>query len=195
MPLSGRDIQEGVAGSDAHRLYGEVEDAIAANTYSESELRVVNAVRELYRRAAAETPGGAGALGGSRVFEGGHVLLNDKGTWYTWLKARAGKSQKQNAGQSRVRWSSHESTSQNQYEIPLGGLGCILFGKINGKTWFQNEAHAATTTLSDSILHGLDWVKHKWSGNQQVGALGYSPFSEKNGTHLVLSHPPSPDDY
>jgi hypothetical protein len=124
----------------------------------------------------------------AEVFCGGHVRrTGDGGMLYDrWLQDPGLKRGERQTS------SSHQS-DYAQYEVIVPGRGVILVGcsnkyrTVNNKhTWFQNEAHAATEGFVELTLHGADFFKHKASGNQQVGALGYSPYSEKEGSNPLV---------
>lgn len=126
---------------------------------------------------------------GSHVFFGAHVVVGDNGARYTTWSAAV------DAGDLKggTRTSSHYKNVQvQQYEIILSGLGCILFGKTSaGHTWFQNESWPATESgmkgFGKMIAHGvLGYGAHKLSGNMQVGALGYSEWSEKKHQEVTV---------
>lgn len=60
----------------------------------------------------------------------------------------------------------------------------LLFGRNEkGDTWCQMEAHSGAGI---NLGHLFDYVKHKLSGNLNVGPAGTSPHSEKRGQELHL---------
>jgi hypothetical protein len=116
------------------------------------------------------------------LFRGSHTVVQDNGALYEQWKAL----------DARPRTSSHyPGLKTQQYEIELPGLGVVLFGKDkSGQTWFQMEAHG--TRLEEVVPHMWDYVQHKLSGNQNIGPLGSSPHSEKQGRELRLPYAPQP---
>jgi hypothetical protein len=166
---------------------------------TENEKTFVNQIRELYKIALGSSSRGTTETG-SHVFFGGHVVVNDKGNRYQTWKEQLEKGELQGG----KRTSSHYgNVGVQQYEIRLPKLGCVLFGttsdtvgvdeKPDRKTWFQNESWPATEPgikgKAKFVAHGvLGYGAHKMSGNKQVGALGYSPCSEKNGRQLTVPY-------
>lgn len=164
-----------------------------AAKWSEPEIVFVNTIRKLFRNSKPlkfkpvglqllleDAKGSNGAL----VFNGGHVrVAGDDGFFYELWKADEGL--KTGARTGRFTGSSHAS-SRDQYEVRLDGAGCILVGfdaypgiAGGGHTWFQSESHAAMGNVGQWLLHGGAYVDHKLHGNKQVGAFGYSEYSEK----------------
>src|SRR5262249_40793777 len=128
-----------------------------------------------------------GVGGGSDVFRGAHLVLNDDAQWfYYWVDCLTGTQQWGNE-----RWSSHYDkgrqapTGQRHPENPNSielqfeiyfpyssqgfNWGCLLFGRYQkrntqniyvteNKTWFQAEAHASTRK---GLIQGkTDFVMH-----------------------------------
>ncbi len=161
---------------------------------SDNEKGFCNQIRRLYNLAFTHTATGTTGECGSHVFHGGHVVVMDIGRHYAdWVaqieadeltgKPRGGKKGAWGTGSSH-----YPNVKAQQYEINLPHLGCILFGKTgNQHTWFQNESWSATRGTTRWICHGvLGFGMHKLHNNRQVGALGYSDWSEKNATELIL---------
>ncbi|MCA9704910.1 MAG: hypothetical protein KDK70_03555 [Myxococcales bacterium] len=180
MALSPADEYEAGGHPEAARCWARVQGL----SLNEAEVELVDALRLLYRSAQPLSDPTGFVPGGSLVFCGANVrIAGDRGHFYErWLSA-CGLARGMRTG--TFSGSSHLS-DVDQYEIRLDGCGCILVGKaahpgVDGgsHTWFQSESHAATGHVGQSILHGLAWVDHKAHGNQQVGAFGYSIYSEK----------------
>jgi hypothetical protein len=171
---------------------------LLAQKWNDGEIAFVNVLRKLYRNAKplkykpvglqiiAEIAQEEGAKGwnGALVFNGGHVrVAGDEGYFYDAWKSDEDLAIGARTG--RFTGSSHLS-SKDQYEVRLKGAGCILVGfgeypTIPGgaHTWFQSESHAAMGNTGQWLLHGGAFVDHKLHGNKQVGAFGYSEYSEK----------------
>ena len=156
---------------------------------TDNEKGFCNQVRHLYQIAVQANPRTGPTETGSHVFYGGHVVIMDQGAHYAnWLAQL--EANELSGGE---RWSSHYSdVATKQYEIILPKLGCILFGKTaNQHTWFQNESWQATESGVSGwgkwAAHGvLGYGAHKLSGGKQVGGLGYSDWSEKNNSELII---------
>jgi hypothetical protein len=155
-----------------------------------NEQGFTNQVRHLYYTAwNSSAKVSASDETGSHVFYGGHVVVMDAGAHYAGWAAQL-QARELKGGE---RWSSHyKGLASKQYEVILPKLGCILFGKTaNQHTWFQNESWQATESglagFGKWVAHGvLGYGAHKLSGGMQVGALGYSNWSEKNHSELVV---------
>lgn len=62
----------------------------------------------------------------------------------------------------------------------------ILIGQTDdGRTYVQLEGHG-THGLLNSIGHGLDYITHVNNDYLQIGPMGSCPYSEKQGTQIVL---------
>lgn len=111
------------------------------------------------------------------LWHGSHVVVRDDGQLYRDWKGLSNCA---------VRASSHyRDHPAQQYEVPFQPLGALLFGRTEEEnTWFQMENSASAET----ITHALDYLKHKLSGNWNVGPLGLSPHSEKRSTEVVLPY-------
>ncbi|PVZ66305.1 hypothetical protein [Pelagibaculum spongiae] len=192
--LSEPDIFEANPSYKANEIYNELEQA----GFPDYEYRVLNDARHLYFQASIENnhlllTEGTNALGGCAFLFGGHVEVEDSGLFYaTWQSYVLTNKVR---GACRDGQSSHHS-DRSQYEVVLPNMGCMLFGIRDSRTWFQAERHAFSTGLLDKVAHLGDWLQHKKSGNRQVGPKGFSGFSEKLDTQLVVKNPPSPwSDY
>ncbi len=180
MELSPADEYEDGADPEAAHCWSRAQ----ALTLGDEEVAFVDQLRSLYRRSLPLNGRGSFVPGGSLVFCGANVrIANDGGRYYQqWLGA-CGLQRGMRTG--TFSGSSHAS-DVDQFEIRINGAGCILVGRAShpgiaggSHTWFQSESHAATGHVGQSILHGLAWFDHKLSGNKQVGAFGYSIYSEK----------------
>jgi hypothetical protein len=171
---------------------------------TENEQRFTNDIRHLYymskplrgtRVSKGMSITGSQQIAGSYVFYGAHVVVEDKGARHgAWKAAIAGGNL---AGGDRDATSGHGSSHYkgtnahgDQWEIHLPSLGCILFGVTpEGHTWFQNESWAANRSgfggWARWAAHGaFGFGAHIASGKRQVGALGYSDYTEKTGDQL-----------
>lgn len=112
------------------------------------------------------------------LFHGSHIVVEDGGALYDKWKSDA-----------RPRTSSHyKDVAAQQYEIEFPKMGALLFGKdADGNTWFQTEAHTDGPDRLSWALHRLDYVKHKGFGFVNVGPLGLSPKSEKQGREVRIT--------
>jgi hypothetical protein len=190
MPLDAADTYESGGDPTAQASYTRL--AGLAGNFNDAEVALINWLRKVYRKCTPVVPEGTFVPAGVLVFHGANIRLrDDNGKVYNKLKARNGLTVGDRTGLTTG--SSHES-KKNQFEINLRELGCILVGygpfHFNGtrmggnNTWIQNESHAATGSYSEWFWHGMSFVDHKWNNCQQVGALGYSPYSEKKGNPL-----------
>jgi hypothetical protein len=175
---------------DEHEAGGHAEavhcwSRLQALSLDEDEVRFVDLLRELYRNSQPLTDPAGFVAGGSLFFQGGNMrIAGDDGRFYELWRQLGGLALGWRTGP--LSGSSHASIV-DQYEIRLHGAGCVLVGVADHPgvpggvhTWAQSERHAATGNALQSIAHGLSWVDHKRHGNQQVGAFGYSPYSEKS---------------
>jgi hypothetical protein len=175
------DELEAGGNADAVHCWARVQ----ALSLNEDELRFVNLLRALYRNSQPLTDQAGFVAGGSMFFQGANLrIAGDNGRFYELWRQMAGLALGWRTG--TFSGSSHTSTV-DQYEIRLHGAGCVLVGVADHPgvaggthTWAQSERHAATGNVGQSIAHGLSWVDHKLHGNQQVGAFGYSIYSEKS---------------
>lgn len=180
MPLLPADEYEAGGHPESAHCWSRVQ----ALSLNEHEIEFVNILRQLYRNAVPLNDPTGFIPGGSMVFCGANIrIAGDEGRFYEhWLSA-GGLQRGMRTG--LLSGSSHLS-DVDQFEIRLDGCGCVLIGKAahpgvegGSHTWVQSESHAATGHIGQSILHGLAWVDHKLHDNQQVGAFGYSVYSEK----------------
>ncbi len=124
------------------------------------------------------------ALGVSDVdlWHGSHVILRNErtGRFYDLFKAQ---------GSPRI--SSHyPQVKAQQYEIPLGKHGVVLFGLTpEGNSWFQLERHAfeGFRRPLSALEHTDDFLEY-FTTKSNIGPLGRSPHTEhKNPVQLDLS--------
>lgn len=180
-PLQPADAFEAGGHPDAVHCWSRLQ-ALCLNA---DEARFVDQLRELYRNSQPLTDPAGFVAGGSLFFQGGNLrIAGDGGRFYELWRTMGGLAFGWRTGP--LSGSSHAS-NRDQYEIRLHGAGCVLVGVADhpgvaggAHTWAQSERHAATGTALQSVAHGLSWVDHKLHGNQQVGAFGYSPYSEKS---------------
>lgn len=176
--------------ADAFEAGGHAEAAhcwsrVQALCLNADEARFVDQLRELYRSSQPLTDPAGFVAGGSMFFLGGNMrIAGDGGRFYELWRTMGGLAFGWRTG---VLSGSSHASNVDQYEIRLHGAGCVLVGVAEhpgvpggAHTWAQSERHAATGTALQSVAHGLSWVDHKLHGNQQVGAFGYSPYSEKS---------------
>lgn len=117
------------------------------------------------------------------VMKGAHIIIDDGGDLYDQLVAK---------GVVSTRVSSHHKDNKADSDVSLQAgevFREFLVGKTkDGKTWFQVEAHSATTSVSlttipkaikDLILHLVDFIQYKWTG-KNVGQYGLSEHTDKN---------------
>ncbi|MEO3470885.1 hypothetical protein AAFN86_03380 [Roseomonas sp. CAU 1739] len=184
--LTPPDPMEAGGGVDAARIYADLQNDWAG--FSGEEQRLILMVRELFWQADLHT-NAVTLYGGSSVFCGGHVEVDDGGVLYSqW---RAALDAQFFMGGERI--SSHTSTHA-QYEIAMPtGWGTHLFGVRNGGTWFQNETYAITTTWGDYFGHVGTTVEYGGSkllaalgvGTvQNIGAKGKSPLDDAHPLRL-----------
>ena len=198
MPLDPPDALEGGGDLKAATAYNQLVAASAVLT--PAEIDFVNWLRKVYRNCSCANPSNSSSFvgGGALVFCGANIRLrNDNGKFYKKLK---NKGLAIGSRTGILSGSSHESKNE-QYEVRLGTLGCILigYGPYNYKgtnmggnnTWLQNESAAATGSWYETVKHSFAFVDHKMHDSQQVGSLGYSPFTEKQGNALNCSPIPS----
>lgn len=107
------------------------------------------------------------------MITGGHLKFDDNGSLYKELTDMF----RQNIEQRR---SSHSSCVP-QYSFYGVCVKEVLFGISEdscGKqtTWIQFEKHN-TKTVIQLILHIIDYIMHRWSG-QNIGPYGCSDFTE-----------------
>lgn len=122
------------------------------------------------------------------------MVVRDEGIRHQIWKDMINEKRLEGANRQGVgHGSSHYGGAGDQWEVHLPSLGCVLFGKHPaGHSWFQNESWAAWRPGAFSgtvrwLAHGaLGFGMHKWSGNKQVGAYGYSIHTEKNTEELVV---------
>jgi hypothetical protein len=192
MPLDPPDEYENGGDAEAANAYNQL--VILAAALNPTEIEFVNWLRKVYRNCSCATPSMSGSFvpGGALVFCGANIRLrDDNGKCYKKIKAKANLAIGSRTG--LLSGSSHEST-EDQFEVRLGKLGCILIGygpyhvgkqRMGGNnTWLQNESYAATGSWWETGGHTFAFVDHKMHDSQQVGALGYSPFTEKPGCGL-----------
>ncbi|MEF1300785.1 hypothetical protein QTO17_02505 [Vibrio owensii] len=149
-------------------------------------LQVINDIRELYHRATLRTEGG------SIVFKGGHVEVEDNKMFYRYWRSIL--QQGQARGGSRNGKSSHQSDDE-QFEILFPNRwGNVLFGTRNGGTWFQTEAYGFTESaktwngMKDTIGHASTTVQYYGSfKTRQVGTAGCSKYTEASPLHLIAN--------
>lgn len=179
MILGGPDVMESMQHSEASRIYG---DLVADwNTFSENNQRLMGLMRALFWAADRATSANP-LYGGSCVFCGGHVEMQDWGAFAYFFQK--GLTDFGLPGGERI--SSHQSDGK-QHEIALpAGWGTLLFGTRNNGTWFQNEGYPITTSWSDYIGHVGTTIQYgaskigaaiPYSGVQvlNIGAKGKSP--------------------
>lgn len=128
------------------------------------------------------------------ALSGAHVVVHDKGRLYKeWQDPKYGAV----AREGMKRSSHYPDVKAPQYEIIFPNLGAILFGLTTDEpdacTWFQMERHG--TQGFDALLHALDFVEHIASGHKNVGPLGTSSHSEKQGTELHSGEVPRIGDF
>jgi len=184
MPLAPADAAEGGGNAAATANYQRLVNQ--QNRYNQTEIELINFLRDCYRRSAPQQGGGIFVAGGALVFNGANIrLCGDDGAFYRLWKNKDGLTIGARTGP--LSGSSHAS-DEPQYEIQLDKAGVFLVGicgnfpNIPGgrHTWFQSEAHAAAGTWGQNILHAGSFGAHVASGYQQVGAFGYSEYSEKD---------------
>jgi hypothetical protein len=171
---------------------------VQALSLNEDEQRFVDLLRQLYRSSVPLTDQTGFVAGGSLFFQGANLrIAGDGGRVYAMWRKLGGLATGWRTG--RLSGSSHASTL-DQYEVRLNGAGCVLVGVAahpgvpgGAHTWAQSERHAATGNWGQTIAHGYSWVDHKTHDNQQVGAFGYSRYSEKSPPNnpLVVQKLPS----
>ncbi|WP_076589789.1 hypothetical protein [Vibrio ostreicida] len=152
-------------------------------------LQVINDIRELYFRASQRSEGG------SIVFKGGHVEVEDNKMFYRYWSSFLSNGQAK--GGSRTGKSSHQSDDE-QFEILLPNRwGNVLFGTRRGGTWFQTEAYGFTDSayswngFKDTVGHASTTVQYYGSfKTRQVGTLGYSKYTEANPLRLRSQYVP-----
>lgn len=180
------------------RMYGETPANFPQLPYLRSlyglmtpqEQGFCNQVRHMYYIAACIAVRIGPQESGSHVFNGGHVVMKDSGYHYANWAAQLAADELRGG----VRWSSHydRGNCMAQYEVILPKLGCILFGRTAEQhTWFQSESWQATEPGSAGFAKKIAHVvfgygMHVLSGWKQVGGLGYSEWSEKKGSELVI---------
>ena len=164
--------------------------------YDGNEINSINFLRECYRRSFVQGDKNKGKWmgGGALVFNGANMRLNDNGYYYSMWRNFPNL-------EINPRKSSHDS-DRDQYEIYLDQAGVILVGMCNRfagvpfgpHTWLQSERHAGgSANPLQRIGHVLSYFDHKLNSNTQVGAFGYSPFSEKEMRALLVEDlPPYP---
>lgn len=159
--------------------------------FSALQQDLVNQLRYLYELGTTQANN---VEGGTLVFHGGHVVVQDGGALYqTWQQEYAQLTVP--AGQRGVGGnlpSSHypgNGTPQYELRLPLTpqqNWGTVLFGTNGGNSWFQVESHSGTMGggilgaaryASDTLMHAVDFLSHK-ATQQQVGPCGYSPHME-----------------
>jgi hypothetical protein len=114
------------------------------------------------------------------LWHGSHVMVAD-GDLYTRLAALAISAD----ADATPRTSSHVS-DVSQYEIRFEGLGVMLFGMKDGKTWFQMEnTSGSAEDLGEIFGHLGDFFIHLFS-RQNVGPLGLSPKTDKDPLQAVI---------
>jgi hypothetical protein len=117
------------------------------------------------------------------VMKGAHIMIDDGGDLYDQLVSAEVVS---------TRVSSHHKNNKKASDVSLQAgeiFREFLVGKTeDGKTWFQIEAHSATTSVSvttipkvikDLILHLVDFIQYKWTG-KNVGQYGLSEHTDQN---------------
>ncbi|MBL8924438.1 MAG: hypothetical protein JNJ54_36655 [Myxococcaceae bacterium] len=145
---------------DAARIEGKFGPALARLPAAQRE------VLATLRRLGMDT---------TDLFRGSHAVISDGGrNFEAWRQLGA-----------VPRKSSHyPDVPGQQYELQLKDVGVLLFGRTaKGDTWCQMEAHSGAGI---NLGHLFDYVKHKLSGNLNVGPAGTSPHSEKRGQELHL---------
>jgi len=148
------------------------------------ERRFVDLLRELYRNSQPFSDPAGFVAGGSLFFQGGNMrIAGDNGRFYELWRQMGGLALGWRTG--LLTGSSHTSVV-DQYEIRLHDAGCVLVGIADHlgvpggvHTWAQSERHAATGNPLQRLGHLWSFFDHKLHHHQQVGAFGYSPYSEK----------------
>jgi hypothetical protein len=171
------------AGKDAQAVHCWAR--VQALGLNEDERRFVDMLRQLYRSSVPLSDQTGFVPGGSLFFQGANLrIARDGGRVYEMWRKLGGLATGWRNGP--LSGSSHAS-NLDQYEIRLNGAGCVLVGVAahpgvpgGAHTWAQSERHAATGNWGQTIAHGYSWVDHKTHDNQQVGAFGYSRYSEKS---------------
>ena len=166
---------------------------LIALAFGAEEQRLSNFLRAIYRSSYAQPDPGQMPFitGGTLVYNGANIRISGDGGVFYWLWNNSpGLHTAPRTGMTTG--SSHQSDLP-QYEIYLQGAGVFLvgmsnnFGPIAGPhTWIQSERHAAMGSYGQWMLHGGTYLLHAASGWQQVGAFGYSPYSEKTNNALIV---------
>ena len=160
-------------------------------------------------------------IDGWQAFRGGHVAVNGNKLFLKWRTFNPRKIKKGDKAAKRGQGffkgslgSSHYPGGGTQFEIRLPNLwfgnnwGTVLFGLRRDpttgvqQTWFQVEGHSGTMGesklrfITDVLMHGADFVKHKRYGRSlmggrlnapvvNVGPFGEDLASEKTGTERI----------
>jgi hypothetical protein len=181
----------------AYEIYLKIKDN--ESQFSQYQKIVVQEVCDLYKAS--------GQKYGVLAFDGGHVVVNDNGSYYDkwsgWINSWDWRTWnlggKRSLTSLNLPSSHYKNVQEDQYEIrlPRGvgfNFGALLFGVIPGpprKTWFQVEAHSGTWGYTlftglrftlDVGQHGSDYSTHVSSGFENVGPFGTSPYSDKYGS-------------
>jgi hypothetical protein len=131
---------------------------------------------------------------GAHLFRGSHVGIYGDGGVFALVQNAPGLH-RNNRESSHVSLGPSRQVMGNtvyrgQFEVVLpNDFGSILFGvaPYNGQaphTWFQAEATSGDGFINIAWHTVVDFGLHKISG-QQVGQLGYSEHTEKQGRALV----------
>ena len=113
-------------------------------------------------------------------WHGAHVVVKDDGSLYE-------KWSKMPSVDKRI--STHcPGVKAQQYELDFPKIGAVLFGvDKGGNTWFQAENNQGAGNFADAVGHVADFLIHKGCGDQNVGPMGLSPYSDKLGTQLIVA--------
>ncbi len=191
--FTGPDGKEMTDHQDAKKNYDRL--VSQKGLYNADEINLINFVRECYRRSYPQQDKQKSQFlnGGALVFNGANVRLNDNGYYYTKLKNTPNLTIYDRTG--FLSGSSHDSDLP-QYEVYLDDAGVFLVGmckKFSGvpfgpHTWFQSERHAGAGNPIQRVGHVLSFFDHKLHDDMQVGAFGYSIYSEKRGNALLVEN-------
>jgi len=165
------------------------------NLYTSDEINLINFVRECYRRSyPLQDKNKCQFLnGGALVFNGANIRLNDNGYYYAMWTNIQGLTLHERTG---VLSGSSHASDRPQYEIYLDQAGVFLVGMCNKfagvpfgpHTWFQSEKHAGAGNVLQRAGHLISFFDHKLHDDMQVGAFGYSSYSEKRGNALLVEN-------
>jgi hypothetical protein len=191
--FTGPDGKELTDHQDAKKNYDRL--VKQKGLYNSDEINLINFVRECYRRSYPQQDAKKTQFlnGGALVFNGANVRLNDNGYYYAMWTNIANLTLHERTG--TLSGSSHAS-DRDQYEIYLDEAGVFLVGMCRSfagvpfgpHTWFQSERHAGAGNVLQRAGHLFSFIDHITHGDKQVGAFGYSDYSEKRGNALLVEN-------